>query len=122
MKSRRVLRYMCDHCSKGFWEKNKCLRHEPLCLRNPERVCGSCKELKVEQHPLSFYSEDIGLWYHDVDALRKLAQGCPLCMLAAKMAVDADMYSNDEDRWNDFDYAAEVKRVELAKYPDEIPF
>jgi hypothetical protein len=43
-------------------------------------------------------------------------------MLAAKMAVDADMYYNDEDRWNDFDYAAEVKRVELEKYPDGIPF
>jgi hypothetical protein len=92
-----------------------------MCLRNPERVCGLCKDLKVEQRPLSFYNEDIGLWYHDVNALRKLANGCPLCMLAAKMAVDADMYFNDEDRWNDFDYAAEVKRVELEKYPDGMP-
>jgi hypothetical protein len=122
MKSRHVLRYMCDHCNRGYWNKKKCANHEVLCLRNPERVCGSCKDLKVEQKPLSFYSVDVGLWYHDVDALRNLANGCPLCMLAAKMAVDSEMYSNDEDRWTDFDYRAEVKRVEDAKYPDGIPF
>jgi hypothetical protein len=41
-------------------------------------------------------------------------------MLAAKMAVDKDMW--DEEKWTDFDYAQEVKRFELEKFPDGIPF
>lgn len=121
MKSRNVLRYLCDHCNKGFWEKKKCLHHEVLCLKNPDRVCGKCKEHGLTQHPLSYYlDEDTESWYGDIDTLRRLAQGCPLCMLAAKMAVDKDMW--DEEKWTDFDYAEEVKRFELEKFPDGIPF
>jgi len=122
MKSRRVLRYLCDHCNKGFWNKNKCLRHEPLCLKNPDRVCGKCKELGVIQHPLSYYLDDeSGCWYGDVDELRKIAQGCPLCMLSAKMAVDEEY--KGEEQWTNFDYSAEVDRLVKEKYLDgEIPF
>jgi hypothetical protein len=113
---------MCDHCNKGFWEKKKCLHHEVLCLKNPDRVCGMCKELGVTQRPLSYYESDelSGYWYGDVDELRKAAQGCPLCMLAAKMAVDPAL--SGEDRWVTFDYEAEMKRVEQEKWHDGIPF
>ena len=120
MKSRRVLRYLCDHCNKGFWNKKKCLRHEPMCLRNPRRICEKCKELGVEQRPLDYFFEDIESWYGDVDELRKMANGCPLCMLAAKM--DADAYVAYYDKWTDFDYKAEVDRIEKDKYPDGMPF
>jgi hypothetical protein len=123
MKSRRVLRYMCDHCNKGYWEKSKCLRHETMCLRNPERVCGKCKELGVEQRPLGFYSEELSTWYGDADALREIAHGCPLCMLAAKIAADEEVA--DYEKWTDFDYKAEVKRCEedyAAKHPEDVPF
>ena len=124
MKSRRVTRYMCDHCNKGYWEKSKCLRHESMCLRNPDRTCGKCKHLGVVQRPLSWFrNEDIDSWYGDADLLRKAAQGCPLCMLAAKM--DADGGLCDYEKWTDFDYKAEVKRCEeeyAAKHPNDIPF
>lgn len=92
-----------------------------MCLKNPERVCGKCKELGVTQHPLSFYLDDeSGCWYGDIVELRKVSQGCPLCMLAAKIAVDESTW--DEEKWTDFDYAAEVDRLEKEKYPDGIPF
>ena len=123
MKSRRVTRYMCDHCNRGYWEKKKCLRHESMCLKNPDRVCGKCKELGVEQHSSSWYRDNEEMWYGDADLLRKVAQGCPLCMLAAKM--DSDEGLADYERWQDFDYQAEVKRCEdeyAAKHPYDIPF
>ena len=119
MKSRHVLRYICDHCNEGYWEKKSCLRHEPLCLKNPDRVCISCKDLGVTQKPPSAYS-DCYDWYGDVDALRTLAQGCPVCMLAAKM--EADVGLDPEERWMTFDYAAEKKRIEQEKWPGGIPF
>ncbi len=81
------------------------------------------KELGVEQRPLIWYRDNEDMWYGDVDFLRKVAQGCPLCMLAAKM--DADRNIDDYERWQDFDYQAEVKRGEdeyAAKHPDDIPF
>ncbi len=123
MKSRRVLRYMCDHCNKGYWEKTKCLRHEAMCLKNPERVCGKCKELGVEQQSLEHFRASEDQWYGDTDVLREIAQGCPICMLAAKIDADKSLYR--EDRWRDFDYEAEVKRCEeesAAKHPVDIPF
>jgi DNA-directed RNA polymerase subunit RPC12/RpoP len=46
MKSRRVLRYLCDHCSKGFWDKNKCLRHEPS--QDPVYATLTGKRLTIE--------------------------------------------------------------------------
>jgi hypothetical protein len=115
---------MCDHCNKGYWNKQKCLHHETMCLRNPERVCGKCKELGVEQKPLSFYlATDIDQWYGDLGGFRKLANGCPLCMLAAKMATDKTLC--DYEKWHEFDYKAEVKRCEeeyAAKHPEVYRF
>lgn len=121
MKTRQVIRYLCEHCNKGYWEKKGCLRHESLCLKNPDRNCMSCKDLDVMQRPLSFYTEEdtVPLWYFDTDKLRDFAQGCPLCMLAAKIAVDA--ITDRDERWRDFDYKAEVERVRVEKFGD-IPF
>ena len=93
-----------------------------MCLRNSDRVCGRCKERNVAQVPLKIYLMDYGTkWYGNVDALRKLANGCPLCMLAAKM--NADDFYPDYERWRDFDYQKEVDRdIEEHKDPNEIPF
>ena len=73
----------------------------------------------MTQLPPSAYS-DCYDWYGDVDALRTLAQGCPVCMLAAKM--EADVGLDPEERWMTFDYAAEKKRIEQEKWPGGIPF
>ena len=129
MKSRHVTRYICDHCNKGWWIKSKCARHEDMCLKNPDRVCGACKERNLLQRPLQFFLDhpaarlnpSIGDWYGDVDKLREMAQGCPLCMLAAKMAMD-DEIGRQEGKWTDFDYNKEMERWRLEAYPSGIPF
>lgn len=37
MKSRKVLRYYCDHCGRGNWKKAGCAEHESRCFNNPAR-------------------------------------------------------------------------------------
>lgn len=48
VKSKKVLRYYCDHCHRGFWSKNKCVQHEPHCFANANRV-----PLDMELYPFS---------------------------------------------------------------------
>jgi hypothetical protein len=43
MRTKRVTRYYCDHCSKGMFHIDRMRRHEPSCFRNPNRKCPMCK-------------------------------------------------------------------------------
>lgn len=36
--SRRVTRWYCETCSKGFWKHEQADRHEPHCYRRDDRV------------------------------------------------------------------------------------
>jgi phosphopentomutase len=42
MRSKKVIRYYCDHCNKGMFQKPAMARHEARCYRNRQRVCGRC--------------------------------------------------------------------------------
>jgi hypothetical protein len=54
MHSKKVLRYYCDHCGKGFWRKPLSLEHEKICYYNPENeCCGSCDHFE-DWHCLHF--------------------------------------------------------------------
>jgi len=61
MRSKKVIRYYCDHCNKGFWKKDACLDHEYVCYyKSSNRACGSCGNRLVDDGP----------WYcnkHDKD-------------------------------------------------------
>lgn len=47
MKSKKVMRYYCDHCSRGHWKKDACLEHEKRCYFNPNiRACGTCRDFE----------------------------------------------------------------------------
>lgn len=42
MRTKKVTRYYCDHCAKGMFKKDAMQRHEVVCYRNHNRVCGRC--------------------------------------------------------------------------------
>ena len=43
MKSKRVTRFYCESCSKGFFKKQSALNHENTCWENPKnRTCKTC--------------------------------------------------------------------------------
>jgi hypothetical protein len=66
-------------------------RHERSCTANPQRVCEMHKHCEEPQRPIEeliaalrkFENEDGADYTRGVVELRKLADGCPACMLAA---------------------------------------
>lgn len=80
---KRVMRwrYYCDHCPKSGSSGGHMKKHEAGCVRNPERVCGMCREAELDQKAPA--ELDAVLENEGLDALRTLADGCPACMLAA---------------------------------------
>lgn len=113
MKKRKVWRFNCDFCHRGWFKEQKCLAHEDVRVRNPDRVCGFCERHQIVQQPLFVL---IALLYDkglDIDALRYAAHECPMCMLAAVMAVNTkeQCKRRDEDFW-EIDYKAELKRFD----------
>lgn len=44
MKSKKVLRYYCEGCGRGFWKKKTAANHEKNCWHMPKnKTCISCK-------------------------------------------------------------------------------
>ena len=87
MKSKRVLRYYCDHCKKSgcskFWMK----RHEDSCIRNPARICRFHSYIEEnEDERVATLPNLIQIARNPkgtLEDLREFAMGCPACMLAA---------------------------------------
>jgi len=61
MRSRKVWRYYCDHCSRGHWKKQDCAEHEARCYLNPKtKSCATCKAYlppEDEDHPYCGFFE-----------------------------------------------------------------
>ena len=63
MRTRKVIRYICDYCNKGFWKKSDAAEHEKKCFHNPEtRSCLSCKH---------FYNRIVNIGFGDYDNMIK---------------------------------------------------
>lgn len=80
MKQKRVWRYYCDHCRKGGCGKAAMLKHERHCIRNPQRECRMCKH--VHEDETAKVSELVEAAQDDLNKLREVSHGCPVCMLA----------------------------------------
>lgn len=113
MKSKKVWRYYCDHCKKSGCGKAAMLKHEASCCRNPGRVCRMCVRGECAPLPLPELAEHI----HNIDALRKAADGCPACMLAAVMQFvprqqpwSGSYEDTPPEQFADVDFKAEAAR------------
>ena len=123
MRKAQRWRYYCDHCKKSGGSGGHMARHERRCTANPNRSCGVCDKggmspeplsklvefakLKAIRHPSmsddlpdSFVIDKAGL-----EELRKLADGCPVCMFAALR--QSNVFVED----NAFDLKAELRSV-----------
>lgn len=146
MRSKRIVRtrYYCSFCEaagrlKGFWTKPRAECHERGCTANPDRICGLCGEVaeliggKSEQRPISelvaALSEDKPNW--GFDELRRLANNCPACILAALRQTPIRHGMSTEDWWEwmgqfDFDFKKELdsfwQEQNNAKLENEIHY
>lgn len=74
--------------------------HELGCTNNPNRVCGLCPRLEQEQPKL----EDLIENAKQVDRLRKVAGGCPACMLTGVRHYNKLAAADGEEERAWFDY------------------
>lgn len=82
--------------------------HELGCTNNSQRICGLCPRLEQEQPKL----EDLIENATQIDNLRKIAGGCPACMLTGVRHYNK--LADSEDRaWIDY-------KIEHARYWEEV--
>lgn len=131
MKTRRVTRYLCDHCGHGHWTSMHARKHELTCLRNPIRHCPMCNACHV-------VANDFALWNDETEttgaAWVKLVllshQGCAKCTLAAILQMGRRgrfaRYAVGEECTNDwgFDYSKAASEFVYAPggFVDKSPF
>lgn len=110
MRTKRVLRYFCDHCKKGGQSKHHMARHESRCTRNPIRVCGFC--LQVDRETPSMANLILAL-RGGIENLREVSENCPGCILSAIIQSGFQEPPSEENPngvWYDFKYKEEVKQ------------
>jgi hypothetical protein len=119
MRSKPSTRYFCDFCNKGGNSASAMARHERHCTLNPQRECRMCQLGEVTQQPMAdllgclrtvcddpkWHSDDC--WQRNaqecLEQLKKLADGCPACILAAIRQHGMLTYMFD------YDYPKEAK-------------
>lgn len=111
MKQRKVWRYYCDHCGKGRCTRSAGEMHERHCIRNPDRGCRMCKHAtgdeKCVPEPMPTLMEAFRTG--GLAELRKVAEGCPACMLATIVQCrERDGGAYDFENEGNFDYKTEV--------------
>lgn len=80
---RKVMRwrFYCEHCKKSGASRGAMAKHEKHCTLNPSRECRMCALAgDVVQQPMAdlIAAFDAG----GQEALRKLAENCPVCIFA----------------------------------------
>ncbi len=98
MRAKTVLRYYCEHCSKGLFKKHDMSAHEKRCFRNPTRVCETCSYPVSVRDLLDVFNAC------DLTSIREKSKGCPACI----MAVIIQAFDGDSDNWVEFDYKKEM--------------
>jgi len=120
MKKVKRWRYYCDHCGKSGGSKWHTEKHEKVCTKNPDRVCGFCdhvgnltntrKLVKMakkgadELHELNINWKNINSNHFERKHLEILSQisdsadCCPACILAALRQC------GDNSNYINFDY------------------
>jgi hypothetical protein len=123
MRERTVKIFHCDYCRKQLRRRGAMEKHESRCIYNENRTCGFCEFAKQQNgeplHRRLLKTLVVVLWEHDLDRLKKEANGCPGCILAAIVQqrveaqknglleeiehIDKDMFDFDKAKMEFFD-------------------
>ncbi len=103
MRKIKRWRYYCDFCKKAGGSGGHIAKHEKGCTLNPNRICGVCGMLEVDQKPISqllsvlpngeeYLTETDHVFSYNglpelvsdvMPKLRELTENCPACIMAA---------------------------------------
>lgn len=106
MRSKRVLRYYCEHCKHDSFTRPSMEAHEKRCFYNPNRSCPLCGVTRPVRELRAILVADNSA----LDALRKEVAGCPACICAAIAQQSKDDRSDPEyspKGYGSFDYKTE---------------
>jgi hypothetical protein len=87
MRTKKVTRHYCDHCSRGMFVRKAMERHEASCYSNPQRKCHMCfnrdeyKPVAIENRPKEIIAT---------------SNECPHCLMHAVV-----MYNKANKGWED---------------------
>ncbi len=115
MRSRHCIRYLCDHCSKGMFQKPSMAKHERVCFHNPTRACWACEYdggIETTPMPALIAALETG----GLPALRIAANNCPACIVSAM--IQQRKADPGAERFT-IDYAAQNELVGF-NYKDEM--
>lgn len=105
MRTKKVVRYYCDHCAKGMFKKPSMARHELVCYRNPKRVCHRCNNNPDHCITGERKRELIDLARNRKPIATKASE-CPDCLMAycirffQKLAAEETVMWYDREQYN----------------------
>jgi hypothetical protein len=104
MRKVKRWRYYCEYCKKSGGSGYHMESHERGCTNNPNRKCGMCGTCT----PVATLIEALGDG-KDLSKIRKEADNCPACILAAIRQSKLQYMCDDEGMGFrvDFDFKAE---------------
>ena len=120
MRTKTVIRYYCDFCSKGYFKKPSAIQHEGSCTLNPKRGCGLCGCTERDYVSLSKLAREKSLLKEnpfneeeyfeikskeDINEIMSQVDGCPACTLAVLQqgkiyAFEAFDYKEELSSWH----------------------
>lgn len=114
MRTKKVTRHYCDHCSKGMFKKDAMERHESVCYRNRDRKCHRCQ---FEDPQYSISPERRKAILEGDEKCQTKKGECPDCLMAMVIQhntsltpdiriwdgwvqYDKDQFNADRDAWD----------------------
>lgn len=81
MRTKKVLRYYCDHkgCGKGHWKKTACIDHETICFYDPKnRACATCRHFEIDEEGLVclHHGKYMSKYYPEAGEMKPAAKNC----------------------------------------------
>lgn len=131
MKVKRVNRYICEYCKKSGCAAGHMKKHEERCTMNPNRKCGMCAMMDLDQPNLtsmiallpnpdqyekkerywSGFGNDFKKVVEEImPKLREKTNDCPACILAAlrqakipvRLVESFSFFEECKKTWEDF--------------------
>jgi hypothetical protein len=92
VRTKKVTRHYCDHCSKGMFRKDAMERHEAICYLNPARKCLRCDN----QPEFAITEERRKAILEDGEKCQTKEGECPDCLMAMMIQFNTQKPSNYE--------------------------
>lgn len=97
MRSKRVTRFYCDHCSRGMFQRPAMERHELTCFRNPNRKCCACGFVC---DPSKDPTEEMMSRGTIKDRVITLTSECPECLMS--FVIRSNMEPENREDWTHY--------------------